>query len=186
MKCPFLLIGYCQRAHGVRGEVLVKSLTDDNARFFKGLSCYLTTGADVPPHDQLKLTDTRPTPRGLLLSFEKIDTREEADCLAGFYLAVSREDALALEDEDEFYSGDLIGAQVHDRQRGKLGRVTDILNAGSGDILVVCEPPEKDLLIPFRRAIVQSVDPDHDVIEVDLPQELFELYRQSRDDACPR
>ena len=40
MKRPFFLIGACQRAHGIKGEVLVRSLTDDPERFFQGLVCY--------------------------------------------------------------------------------------------------------------------------------------------------
>ncbi|NLA71171.1 MAG: hypothetical protein GX850_01870, partial [Clostridiaceae bacterium] len=114
MKCPYLLIGYCQRAHGVLGEVLVKNLSDDDARFFKGLSCQLMSSADTTPHGQLKIVKVRSTPQGLILAVEGIETREAAGRLAGTYLAVSRENAVELEDEYEFYSGDLIGAHVKD------------------------------------------------------------------------
>ena len=46
MRRPYLLIGVCQRAHGVKGEVLVKSLTDDDGRFHPGLLCFRMAGAD--------------------------------------------------------------------------------------------------------------------------------------------
>lgn len=182
MKRPYLLIGACQRPHGVKGELLVKSLTEDDGRFFEGLVCYVMDDTGQEPVERLTLTGCRPTPRGLLLSFDGIGGREQARRLTGKRLAVKREDALALADEFEFYYGDLLGAEVQDCQRGLLGSVTDILEAGSGDILFVSQPGEADILIPFRRSIVKAVDPECTTITVDLPQGLYELYRQPQDD----
>ena len=181
MKRPYLLIGACQRPHGIKGEVLVKSLTEGQERFFQGLVCYTMDGAGERPVERLTLSGCRPTPQGLLLTFDGIFTREAARRLTGKTLAVKREDALALADEFEFYYGDLLGAEVEDRQRGLLGSVADILNAGSGDIQLVSKAGEPDIIIPFLRAIVRAVDPQCTLIIVDLPQGLFELYRQPKD-----
>ncbi len=181
MKRPYLLIGACQRAHGIKGEILVKSLTEDNERFFQGLVCYAMDSAGEGPVEGLTLSGCRPTPQGLLLTFDGISTREAARRLTGKTLAVKREDALALTDEFEFYYGDLLGAELVDRQRGLLGSVTDILNAGSGIILLVSQAGEPDILIPFLRSIITAIDPECTTIQVDLPQGLFELYRQSQE-----
>ena len=78
MKRDYLLIGVCQRPHGVKGEVLVKSLTDDDQRFFQGLTCTLLDHPDAPAGKSLTLSAARPVPQGLLLTFEGIMTREEA------------------------------------------------------------------------------------------------------------
>ena len=53
------------------------------------------------------------------------------------------------------------------------------MNAGSGEILVVSKKGEKDLLIPFLRAIVGSVDTEENQILVRLPDGLYELYREA-------
>lgn len=179
MKRPFLLIGTCLRAHGIKGEVLTRCLTDDQSRFFEGLICYAMDDKADRPLEKLRLSACRPTPQGLLLSFDGIRSREEARRLAGVSLAVKREDALALMDDSEFYYGDLLGSQVTDERVGCLGQVTDIMNAGSGEILVVSKKGEKDLLIPFLRAIVGRVDTEENQILVRLPDGLYELYRDA-------
>ena len=179
MKRAYLLIGVCQRPHGVKGEVLVKSLTDDDQRFFQGLTCTLLDHPDAPAGKSLTLSAARPVPQGLLLTFEGIMTREEARRLGGSYLAVRRQDALPLESPDEFYTGDLIGMRVKDSLWGDLGAVADVMNAGSGDILIVAKEGDKEVLIPFLRNLVLSVDLDSNLIEVQLPQGLIELYRQT-------
>lgn len=180
MRRPYLLIGVCQRAHGVKGEVLVKSLTDDDGRFHPGLLCFRMAGADSEPDGSCRLVGARPVPQGLLLSFEGIGSREEAQDLAGVYLAVRREDGLKLEDEYEFYSADLIGMEVSDREAGPLGQVADILDTGSSQVLIVEKEGEEEVLIPFLRAVVLSVDQDRDEIKVDLPPGLLALYRTGK------
>ena len=179
MKRAYLLIGVCQRPHGVKGEVLVKSLTDDDQRFFQGLTCTLLDHPDAPAGKSLTLSAARPVPQGLLLTFDGIISREDARQLGGSYLAVRREDALPLESPDDFYSGDLIGMQVKDSLWGDLGAVVDVMNAGSGDILIVAKEGEREVLIPFMKNLILSVDLDSNLIEVQLPQGLMELYRQT-------
>ncbi len=179
MKRPYLLIGACQRAHGVKGEVLVKSLTDDPDRFIPGLICYAMDETGESPVRQLTLSGCRPTPQGFLLSFDGIETRDAARLLTGSRLAVKREDAVPLADSFEFYYGDLIGAGVFDKEKGDLGSITDIIRAGNGDILVVSREGEKDLLIPFLRSIIQKVDIGSGRIDLCLPDGLYPLYRQA-------
>lgn len=177
MKRPFLLIGLCLRPHGIRGELLVKSLTDDDGRFFQGLTCHLLKGPEEWPGQRLTLEGARPVPKGLLLSFRGIGDRDKARALAGSYLAVRREDALALENEFEFYTGDLIGMEVKDPVLGLLGRVADVMDTGTGNILLVEKEGEKEVLIPFLKDLILSLDLDENLITVSLPEGLLELYR---------
>ncbi|HHX30307.1 MAG TPA: 16S rRNA processing protein RimM [Clostridiaceae bacterium] len=181
MKRPYLIIGVCQRPHGTGGEILVKSLTDDDTRFFEGLTCYLLEDAEGKPLERLSLSGARPTDKGLLLSFSGIESRDRVRALSGRYLAVKRENALALESDDEFYYGDLIGLAVTDRKAGPLGRIFDILDAGSGEILIVRQEGDKDVLIPFLRSIILKTDADAGQMEVLLPDGLLELYRTNRE-----
>lgn len=177
MKQPYLLTGVCLRPHGVNGELLVKDLGDDDTRFQKGLLCYVTEAFETPPDQSLRLLAARPTPRGILMTFEGIDTKEKAQALTGRYLAVSREDAPALIDADECYYGDLLGIDVEDAIHGHLGAVADILDTGSADILVVKEEGLNDLLFPFLKSIVKTIDLETNRMAIALPPGLFELYR---------
>jgi 16S rRNA processing protein RimM len=177
MKQPYLLIGVCLRPHGVNGELLIKSLGDDDTRFQQGLLCYVTEEFGTKPLSSLRLKSARSTPRGLLLEFDGIDTREKAKALTGRYLAVSRDDAVELNDAFEFYYGDLLGMRVIDERKGPLGTVQDIMDTGTADILVVKDEGQPDLLFPFLKSIIQQIDQEEDVIQVILPPGLYELYR---------
>lgn len=177
MKQSYLMIGYLQRAHGVRGDIFTKSLTDDDARFTEGLKCFLVKDKDHEPHGEVTLSRVRLTPSGLLLGIRGCEDRETAKNYCGSYLAVSREHALELRDEDEFYTGDLIGANVIDEELGELGELVDLISSGGGEILVVRKVGERDVLIPFLKSIIQQIDLDEQTIKVKLPEGLFELYR---------
>lgn len=186
MKSVRLLIGYLRRAHGIHGDILVKSLTDDDARFTVGLKCFLVKDSDADPHGEVTISRVRVTPSGLLIGFRGCDNRETARRYCGSYLAVRREDAIEIRDEDEFYTGDILGSRVSDRTRGDLGELVDLIDAGGSDVLVVRKLGERDVLIPFLKSIVQSVDIEANTIEVVLPEGLFELYRDTSDDVSSR
>ncbi|MBP6162163.1 MAG: 16S rRNA processing protein RimM [Clostridiaceae bacterium] len=179
MKSVRLLIGYLQRAHGVRGEILTRSLTDDDARFTEGMKCFLVKDRDAEPYGEVTISNIRITPSGLLLALRGCEDRETARSYCGSYLAVNREDAIELRDDDEFYTGDLVGARVIDRALGDLGELVDFISAGGSEVLVVRKPGESDVLIPFLKSIVPYVDIEANTIEVVLPEGLFELYRGS-------
>ena len=68
MKSVRLLIGYLQRAHGVRGEILTRSLTDDDARFKEGMQCFFVKDRDAEHYREVTLSSIRITPSGLLLA----------------------------------------------------------------------------------------------------------------------
>jgi 16S rRNA processing protein RimM len=172
-----LLIGRCLKAHGVEGEVLVQSLTDDAGRFAAGLRCLVVDDADVPSEEIVVIERARSTPKGVLCAFESISDREAARALSGRYLAVRREDALPLED-GMFYTGDLIGCRVIDDDRGALGVIVDVVPIGGTDTLVIASDGERDLFVPFQRSIVRSVDIDGDEVRVRLPAGLYEIYRR--------
>lgn len=89
-------------------------------------------------------------------------TREQAMALKGVEIQVDRAD-FPRADADEFYHADLIGCQVIGQGDARLGVVAGVDDHGAQQVLRLAD----DMLIPFVRQIVLSVDLDARQIRVD-------------------
>ena len=92
------------------------------------------------------------------------DDREAAALYRGKQVAISR-GAVPEAGDDEYYWADLIGLEVVNEQGEKLGKVAEIFETGSNDVLVVSG--ERERLIPFLEQVVKKVDVAARVIRVD-------------------
>lgn len=170
----YLIIGKIGGAHGVRGEVRIIPLTDDVRRFSSLKECLILDDKEhlkaTKEVEKARFDDTR-----TLVKFKGIDDRDEVGKLTGFFLAVSREDAVKLP-EGRYFIADLIGLSVVDSERGELGKIKDIMNSGASDIIIVKRKGKNELLIPYLNAIVKNVDLSAGVMSVTLPEGLYEIY----------
>jgi len=170
----YLVIGKIGGAHGVRGEVKIIPLTDDVRRFSSLKECLILDDRErvkeTKEVEKARVDDTR-----TLVKFKGIDDRDEVGKLTGFYIAVSREDAVKLP-EGRYFIADLIGLKVVDDERGELGTIKDIINSGASDIIIVKRKGKNELLIPYLNAIVYEVDIAGGTMKVKLPEGLYEIY----------
>ena len=170
----YLVIGKIGGAHGVRGEVKIIPLTDDVRRFSSLKECMILDEKErvkeTKEVEKARVDDTR-----TLVKFKGIDDRDEVGKLTGFYIAVSREDAVKLP-EGRYFIADLIGLTVVDDERGELGSIKDIINSGASDIIIVKRKGKNELLIPYLNAIVYEVDITGGTMKVKLPEGLYEIY----------
>lgn len=170
----YLVIGKIGGAHGVRGEVKIIPLTDDVRRFSSLKECLILDDRErvkeTKEVEKARVDDTR-----TLVKFKGIDDRDEVGKLTGFYIAVSREDAVKLP-EGRYFIADLIGLKVVDDERGELGTIKDIINSGASDIIIVKRKGKNELLIPYLNAIVYEVGIAGGTMKVKLPEGLYEIY----------
>ena len=96
------------------------------------------------------------------------DNRDQAIESKGQILAVDRKELPQLED-NEYYWDDLIGLSVYDLQQQNLGIVTELIETGANDVLVVSG--EKDRLIPYIPQVIVKIDLTGKRIEVDWDKE---------------
>jgi 16S rRNA processing protein RimM len=102
-----------------------------------------------------------------------VDSLFQADRLAGLEIGVP-EGSLKERPMGEFFLFELIGCTVSDIRGGTVGRVRDVLSAGSGDLLVV-EDKGKEILIPFHESICVEVDIPGKRIRIDPPEGLLNV-----------
>ncbi|MCH7585391.1 MAG: 16S rRNA processing protein RimM [Acidobacteria bacterium] len=160
-----IAVGRIGKPHGLHGEITVLPDTDDLDRFAVGSSFVTDTGrtlviASVKPYRD----------KGLLLHFEGVRSRIEAENLRGILLTVDADTRRDLE-EDEFWPDDLTGLDAVAPDGSVLG-VVDRIEFGPGqDRLVVKTPLGVEVEVPFVSAIVG--DPANGQIVIDAPEGLF-------------
>jgi 16S rRNA processing protein RimM len=147
-----LLVGEIGAAQGLKGELRLRSYTQDPA----AIASY---GALEDENGQpIEIESLRVTPKALIVRIKGVATREAAEALALTKLYLRRE-LLPERGEDEWYHADLIGLAAVDKEGAQLGTVVAIQNFGAGDLIEV-KPSGggASVLVPFTQRAVPEVD----------------------------
>lgn len=135
----------------------------------------LTPGARLyvgPERKPMRLRSRRPHPRGVLVAFEGINTREQSGELRNQFVLVRADDRPPLP-QGEYYHHQLIGLNVVDELGILLGELVEIMQTGANDVYVVNLPSGGELLIPAIDSVILSVDLTRAEIQVQLPPGLL-------------
>ena len=148
----FLVVGKLGRPHGIHGEIVMDVYTDFPERLQSGVTILVG-----PQYQQLTITKRRPHSRGMLLSFDGYQTREEVAALRNLIVYVRTVDRPDLE-EGEYYHHQLLGLKVIDEAGKTLGRVKRIHETGANDVYVVQGESGAELLIPAIDTVILDID----------------------------
>lgn len=155
-----VLLGVCGGAHGIRGEVRVRSYTAEPEEI----------GAYGPLRDAkgrvFTVQSARRQKNVVVVRFKEVSDRNAAELLNGVELFVSRE-ALPDEGEDEFYLADLVGLVARLTTGAVIGEVVGFHDFGAGDILEIAPENGASVMIPFTQAAVPEVDLELGFLVVD-------------------
>ncbi|MGY2049781.1 ribosome maturation factor RimM [Methylobacterium sp. JK268] len=167
----FVLLGEFGRAHGLQGEVRLKSYTADPM----AIGSYgPLTAADGRVIELGGLRPTSGAPDVLIARVAGISGRNAAEALNRLALYVPRDRLGAAEDEDEFFTADLIGLDVVDAAGTRIGTVRAVPNYGGGDLLEIAPAVGgAPALLPFTRAFVPKVEIAARRVTVVPPEDLF-------------
>jgi 16S rRNA processing protein RimM len=149
---PRVLLGVVVAAHGIKGEVKVKTFTESP----DGLTAYgpLTTEAGrVLEVAALRIAKADEA----VVRFAGVADRNAAEALKGQSLYVPRS-VLPEAGEREFYLADLIGLRAEDPLGHPLGTVKAVHNFGAGDVLEIEFSNGKTEFVAFTDANVPTVD----------------------------
>ncbi len=160
-----ILVGIVARAHGLRGEVVVQSLSDAPDRFAPGN----VFAASLPSGETrtLRIAASRPFQARWLVHFEGVAGREDAEAIHGAELSIRREEAAPLP-PGRYYRFELLGLEAFLPDGRKLGVVEDVFSTGANDVLTV-RGERGEILVPMIEAVVRAVDRDAGRIVLDPP-----------------
>jgi 16S rRNA processing protein RimM len=140
-------------AHGLRGEVKLKSFTADPMAV-RDYGPLTTEDGSA----SFEIEAVRPAKDHLVARFRGVGDRDAAERLANLRLFVPRE-RLPPPPADEFYHADLIGLSAVTADGTEIGMVVAIHDFGAGDILELRpRAGGTTIMLPFTAAFVPSVD----------------------------
>ncbi|AAZ27865.1 MULTISPECIES: ribosome maturation factor RimM [Colwellia] len=164
-----IILGKVGAVYGIKGWLKIHSFTDETEAILDYFPWSLKLGNNT---QTVEITDWRKHNKVLIVKVAGIDDRDEAQALVGSEI-LTNEAALPELSEDDFYWRDLIGMSVVTNKGYDLGVVTDMMETGANDVLVVKANlkdgfSKKERLIPYLfEQVIESVSIENKQICVD-------------------
>jgi 16S rRNA processing protein RimM len=138
----------------VRGEFKVRLQTDDPAHLLTIKRLYL--GDETTPRTVL---GARLHAGNALIRLQGVSTPETVERFRGTPLRIRGADARPLA-ANEYFLFQMIGLQVFDESGNRLGQVTDLIETGANDVLVIApDAGGTDILLPSHPDVIVAMDP---------------------------
>jgi 16S rRNA processing protein RimM len=159
-------VGTIAGAHGIRGELKLRSLTENP----RDIVLYQPL-TDAKGAREFHLTITGTAKEQLIVRIKGIEDRTQAELLGKIALYAPRERIPESDDDDEVLLEDLIGLQVRLLNGMVYGQVCAVMNYGAGDILeIMPEAGRKTELYSFTLANFPELDIDAHYIVLSPPE----------------
>lgn len=169
-----LRVGRLTKAHGLKGALKIELYTDEpERRFTPGAEFSLQVPTSSKWHRKtLTLVDFKVFNGNPVGFFEGIDDRSEAETLVKAVLWVEQDATELPSEPDAWYQHQLANLEVW-RDGVMVGRIARIDPMPAQDLLVVANG-DSEVLLPFVRAFVPTVDLQRGRVEITPPNGLFE------------
>ncbi|WP_319541795.1 ribosome maturation factor RimM [uncultured Pseudodesulfovibrio sp.] len=169
----FIPVGGVVKPHGIRGEFCIKSYADSPTIFGVVDALYLQNG-DTPPKP-ITVDSWREHKGLVLLTAKGVTDRDQADALRGRTVLVREEDLPELGD-DEHYLYQMVGCRVVLTDGSEVGVLEGFYETSEQDTWVIVNEAGTEILLPAVPEFVLDIDLDDEVISIDPPEGLLDLY----------
>jgi len=160
----FILIGKIHRVHGIDGELLVESYSEDPKGLKPGSQVFIGNS-----HKPMVVRSRRKINTSWLLAFKEIDSPESAAEFRNQLIYMDKEDLQVLP-EGQYYHFDLIGLSVKDKTGKYLGKLSEIIETGANDVYVVMNDNGDEILLPAISQVILMVNLKEHSMIVDPPE----------------
>ncbi len=149
-----VVVGAILGAHGVRGDVRVKSFTAEPADLFSYGALMDEAGTVL-----IQPAAVKPAKSNFIVKPQDATRqKEDWDALKGTRLYIYRNELPPPED-DSFYIEDMVGLRVLDGDGSQIGTVKAVLNHGASDLIEILPADQsKPVLVPFTLQDVPTLD----------------------------
>jgi 16S rRNA processing protein RimM len=168
----FILIGKIIKSHGLKGEVKVFPYSGSPENF-QNYTDLVVADHESGVSRSLSVKQARVQGGNVILLFEGVTSRNEADTLAGREVWLARNDFPPLA-PNEYYWFELEGMDVYTVDGRELGTVTSIFNNKAQDVLVVTDR-QGEYLIPVTEDVIRSMDDRRRILVISPMPGLLDL-----------
>lgn len=169
-----LRVGRLTKAHGLKGAIKVELYTDDpDRRFVPGAIFTLQVPTSSPWHGKtLELIELKWYNSHAVAFFKDVPDRTAAESLIKAILWIDHDLAEQSDEEDAWFDHQLVGLAAM-RDGVKVGTVDRVEHLPAQDLLVI-STDSGEVLVPFVKAIVPTVDIAAGAVIMTPPPGLFE------------
>lgn len=175
MTDDFIRIAVVTGAHGLNGRLKILVISDIRERFETDKSVLVKTNAGFRKFKILNYIEQKG--KTGLLELEGIHDRDAALTYKGFEICIDQAEAERTRadlEKDSYYYFDIIGCAVYCQDQF-FGTVTDILEAGSGEILIISNDKGKNVMVPFVESMVDTKDIRNSRLNINPVEGLFDI-----------
>ena len=151
-------VGEIVKAQGIRGEIKVKSLSDNEKRFEIGSKLYI--GDEI-----VTIKRAYKQKNMLILGFEEYDNINDILKFIGKDLTIDEKDLGELS-ENEVYIKDLYGLSVISEGQ-KVGEIVDVISGVYPNDVYEIKTEKGNVLLPALKNIIKKIDTEEKIIEVE-------------------
>ncbi len=173
-----LRIAVVTGAHALHGRLKILVVSDILNRFSAGIDVLLREKNGLN-FKNCKITDFAPfKEKTCLVQIEGITDRTAAENLKGAEIFITREEAERTRNEllgdDEYYYYDIVGCDVY-LDNTLYGKVTDIMEAGAGEVLLITDNKGKKQMLPFVESMVNTGQIKNNRIDITPVEGILDL-----------
>ncbi|MFV0376214.1 MAG: ribosome maturation factor RimM [Mangrovibacterium sp.] len=171
-KPDCLKIGYLQKPHGIKGEIVLQFEPEYEASLDEMPTLFLEIDGLLVPFflrdEGLRFRSGETA----LLHFDWVDDEQQARKLCGNSVYILKEDWL--DEEEELPLHALVGYTLFDTDKGKIGSIVQV-DDYAGNLILSVDYMGQEVLIPFNEDFLIRFDENHKELELDCPDGLFDL-----------
>lgn len=149
-------IGRIAKPQGIKGEVKAEIITSFPEHFLDLNELYIDINSKLQAYP---IENVRLSGRFVYIKFSDIQTRNDAELLRNKELLIP-DDELTPLDDNEFYIHNLVGMDVYDENGTLLGQISSVVQNKSGDIYVMKNPDNTEILIPAVKDFIHEINLD--------------------------
>lgn len=154
-----ITIGQIFKVRGLKGEMVVVSLTDDPKRFSALGKVLVSKDEKITEFEVEKVRiglETKKLPKKVLLKLKGVESPEEAKKLVGCFVEIEKDQLIQLE-EGRYFVFDIIGLKVITTKNEEVGAIKEVISLPANDVYVV-QGEKKEFDIPALKEIVKKID----------------------------
>jgi 16S rRNA processing protein RimM len=169
-----LRVGRLLKAHGLKGAIKLELYTDSpNERFVPGAVFELQVPEESPWFGKtVTVTELRWYNQSPVLFLDGVVDRTGAESLIKAILLIDAETEKLPDEPDAWYDHQLVGLKAL-RDGVEVGEVVRVDHFPAQDLLII-KTGDREVMLPFVKAIVPSVDIKAGTVTVTPPTGLFE------------
>ncbi len=144
--------------HSLKGRFKIYLVSDSPDRFKINNYIYLK---EEKGYSYRKITEFKHRKNRIYLlkldGIDSISAAQDYKCSELFITKLYAEESRKYLEEDSYYYYDIIGCKVYLGKK-EFGEVTEILEAGAGEILIISDKSGKKIMVPFVKSMVDTAN----------------------------